>query len=62
MHSRSLNRKIVDLRIPPMPGRRHVGFSPTGQSWREPSSKRSALVRCSASGMKGELHPAKNHV
>ena len=58
MHGRS--RMTVDPRIPTMPlGRSMSGFHRPGR--RRLHQARSA-VRCSASRMKGELHPAKNRL
>ena len=53
MHDRS--RMTVDPCIPTMPGRSTSGFHRPGRHWLHQA--RSAM-RCWASDMKGELHPA----
>ena len=55
VHGRS--RTTIDPRIPTMPGRSTSGFQRPGRHCLH--QVRSA-VRCSASRMKGELHPSKN--
>ena len=59
VHGRS--RMTMDPRIPSMPGRSTSGFHPPGRHCLNHclNQARSA-VRCSASCMKGELHPSKN--
>ena len=57
MHSRS--RVSIDRRVPAMPGRRTPGFHRPG---RHRVHETRSAVRCSTSRMKGELHPAKNHL
>ena len=47
----------IDPRIPTMPGRSASGVSPARQTLLAPSAKRREL--CSASRMKGKLHPTK---
>ena len=47
-----LNRVIIDAHIPTVP---RCGFSPTRQALLSPRLR--STVRCSASRMKGELHP-----
>ena len=54
VHGRS--RMTVDPRIPTMPGRSTLGFHQTG---RHCLHQARSAVRCSASRMKGELHPSK---
>ena len=55
VHGRS--RMTTDPRIPTMPGRSTSGFHQPGKHClHQPRS----AVRCSASRMKGELHPSKN--
>ena len=56
MHGRS--RMTIDPRIPTMPGRSTSGFHRPG---RHRLHQARSAVRCSASRMKGELHPAKKH-
>ena len=57
MHGRS--RMNIDPRIPTMPGRSTSGFHrPGGHRLHQSRS----AVRCSASRMKGELHPTKNRL
>ena len=56
VHGRS--RMTVDPRIPTMPGRSTSGFHQTGRYCLHQAQ---SAVRCSASHMKGELHPSKNH-
>ena len=53
-----LSRMTIDLRIPTMPGRITSGFH---QPDRHCLHQARRAVRCSASRMKGELHPSKNH-
>ena len=55
MHGRS--RVTIDPRAPTMPGRSTSGFHQPGE--RCVYQARSA-VRCSVSGVKGELHPTNN--
>ena len=55
VHGRS--RMTIDPRIPTMPGRSTSGFHQPGTH--RLHQARSA-VRCSASRMKGELHPSNN--
>ena len=57
VHGRS--RMTIDPRIPTMPGRSMSGFHQPGRHCLHHA--RSA-VRCSASRMKGELHPTKNRL
>ena len=52
----------IDPRIPTSAGTEHVGFSPTRQTSLFDSTKREAPLRCSASRMKGELHPTENRL
>ena len=54
---RGRSRMAIDPRIPAMPGRGTSRFHQRGRHWLHQA--RSA-VRCSASRMKGELHPSKN--
>ena len=54
-HGRS--RMIIDPRIPTIPGRGTSGFHQPG---RHCLHQARSAVRCSASRMKGELHPSKN--
>ena len=57
MHSRSL--MTLDPRIPTIePGRSTLDFYRPG---RHRVHQARSAVRCWASGMKGELHPTKNH-
>ena len=50
------SRMTIDPRIPTMPGRSSSGFTDqTGIA----CTKRENAVRCSASRVKGELHPTK---
>ena len=51
------NCMTIDLRIPTMPGRSTSGFHQPG---RHCLHQARSAVRCSASRMKGELHPSKN--
>ena len=51
------NPVTIDPRIPSMPGRNMSGFH---QSGRHCLHQTRSAVRCSASRMKGELHPSKN--
>ena len=53
-----LSRATIDPRIPTMPGRSTSGFHQPG---RHCLHQARSAVRCSASRMKGELHPSKNH-
>ena len=53
-HGRS--RVTIDLRIPAMPGRSTSGFHQPG---RQCLHQARSAVRCSASRMKGELHPSQ---
>ena len=55
VHGRS--RMTIDPRIRTMPGRSTSGFHQPG---RHCSHQARSAVRCSASCMKGELHPSKN--
>ena len=55
VHGRS--RMTVDPRIPIMPGWSTSGFHQQG---RHSLHQARSAVRCSASRMKGELHPSKN--
>ena len=57
MHGRS--RMIVDLRIHTTSGRSTSGFHRPGRH-REHQAR--SVVRCSASCIKGELHPARNRL
>ena len=57
VHGRG-SRVSIDPRIPTMPGRSTSGFHQPGRHCLH-HARRS--VRCSASRMKGELHPSKNH-
>ena len=58
MHSRSrMTIRYTPLHFPIVSGRSTSGFHRPGRYWLHQA--RSA-VRCSASRMKGELHPAKN--
>ena len=50
-------RMNIDPRIPTMPGRSTSGFHQPG---RHCLHQATSTVRCLASRMKGELHPAKN--
>ena len=50
-------RMTIDVRIPIMPGRSTSGFHQPG---RHCLHQARSAVRCSASRMKGELHPFKN--
>ena len=54
MHGRS--RVTIDPRTPTMPGRSTPGFHQPG---RHCLHQARSAVRCSASRMKGELHPSK---
>ena len=55
VHGRS--RVTIDPRIPTMPGRSTSSFHQPGRHcWHQARS----AVRCSASRMKGEVHPSKN--
>ena len=51
------SRMTIDPRIPTMPGRGTSGFHQLG---RHRLHQARSVVRCSASGMKGDLHPSKN--
>ena len=51
------SRITIDPRIPTMPGRSTSGFYQPG---RQCLHQARSAVRCSASRMKGELHPSKN--
>ena len=53
-----LSRMNIDPRIPTMPGRSTSSFNQPG---RHCLHQARSAVRCSASRMKGELHPSKNH-
>ena len=55
MNGRS--RMAVDPRIPTMPGRSTSGFHQPGRHFLRQARR---AVRCSASRMKGKLHPSKN--
>ena len=55
MHGRS--RMTTDPRIPTIPGQSTSGFHQPG---RQRLHQARSAVRCSASRMKGELHPSKN--
>ena len=55
MHGRS--RMAIDPRIPTMPGRSMSSFHQSGRHFFHEAR---IAVRCSASRMKGELHPSKN--
>ena len=55
VHGRS--RTTIDPRIPTMPGRSTSAFHQPG---RHCLHQARCAVRCSASRMKGELHPSKN--
>ena len=55
VHGRS--RMTIDPSIPTMPGRSTSGFYPRG---RHCLNQARSAVTCSASCMKGELHPCKN--
>ena len=55
VHGRS--RMAIDPRIPTMPGRSTLGFHQPG---RHCLHQARSTVRCSASRMKGELHPSNN--
>ena len=55
VHGRS--RMTIDPRIPTIPGRSTSGFHQPG---RHCLHQARSAVRCSASRMKGELHPSKN--
>ena len=55
VHGRS--RMTIDPRIPTMPGRSMSGFHQLGRHYLHQAR---CDVRCSASRMKGELHPSKN--
>ena len=55
VHGRS--RVTIDPRIPTMPGRRMSGVHQPG---RHCLHQARSAVRCSASLMKGELHPSEN--
>ena len=57
MHGRS--RMTIDPRIPTMPGRSTSGFHPPD---RHRVHQAQTAVGCSTSHIKGELHPAKNHL
>ena len=57
MHGRS--RMVIDPRIPTMPGRSMSGFPRPG---RHCLHQARSAVRCSASRMKGELHPTKSRL
>ena len=57
MHGRSRMTITIRPSHPYNAGTEHVGFSPTCRALLAPST-----VRCSASRMKGELHPTKNRV
>ena len=54
-HGRS--RMTVDPHIPTIPGRSTSGFHRPG---RHSLHQAQSAVRCSASGMRGEVHPSKN--
>ena len=56
VHGRS--RKTIKPRIPTMPGRSMFGFHQPG---RHCLHQARSAVRCSASRMKGELHPSESH-
>ena len=51
------SRMTIDPRIPTMPGRSTSGFHQPGRHFLH---RARSAVRCSASRMKGELHPSKN--
>ena len=51
------SRMTINPRIPTMPGRSTSGFHQPG---RHCLHQAQSAVRCSASRMKGELHPSKN--
>ena len=53
------SRKTADPCLPTMPGRSTSGFHRRG---RHRVHRARSAVRCSASRVKGELHPAKNHL
>ncbi|CAM9649074.1 unnamed protein product, partial [Laminaria digitata] len=55
MHGRSRMTMSIDSRIPTMPGRSTSDF-------RRPDIACTKPVSCSASHMKGELHPARNRL
>ena len=57
VHGRS--RMTIDPRIPTMPGRSTSGFH---QPDRHCLHQARSAVKCSASRMRGKLHPSKNHL
>ena len=57
MHGRS--RMTIDARNPTIPGRSMSGFHRPGRYCLHQARN---AVRCPAMGMKGELHPTKNHL
>ena len=57
VHGRS--QLTIDPRIPTVPGRSTSGFHQPG---RHCLHQARSAVRCSASCMKGELHPSKNRL